>query len=116
MCGLRSDSIQGSLLSQKDLTLQKAVEIAQGMEAADRNAKSLKGTLSAVFKVHTQKEAARGASTPRHQAPNNLSNPCHHCGHFREATCHHCQKKGHIATVCRSKKNVKAFQVSLSSG
>ena len=51
MCGIRSESIQKRLLAEADLTLKKAVELAQRMEAAERNAKSLKGIDSAVQKV-----------------------------------------------------------------
>ena len=32
-CGLRSESIQKKLLSEADLTLQRALEMAQGMES-----------------------------------------------------------------------------------
>ena len=42
VCGLRVESIQKRLLAETDLTLKKALELAQGMEAADRNTKSLK--------------------------------------------------------------------------
>ena len=48
MCGLRSESAQKKLL---DLKLKKAVEIAQGMETAERNAKSLKPRLPVVQTV-----------------------------------------------------------------
>ena len=44
MCGLRSESTQKRLLAEDDLTLAKTIEIAQGMEAADRNAVRLKGS------------------------------------------------------------------------
>ena len=42
VCGLQSESIQKRLLAEADLTLKRATELALGMEAADRNAKSLK--------------------------------------------------------------------------
>ena len=73
------------------------------MEAAERNAKSLKGTEQAVHKL--------GASRP---AP---SSRCYRCGRqnleakdyrFRDATCHFCKKKGHIAPACRSKASQKS--------
>lgn len=47
-CGLRAKSIQKRLLAEADLTLKKALELAQDMEATDRNAKSLKMSESAV--------------------------------------------------------------------
>ncbi len=42
--GLRTEAIQKRLLSETDLTLTNTAKIAQGMEAADRNTRSLKGT------------------------------------------------------------------------
>ena len=41
VCDLRIESVQKWLLMEPDLTLKKALELAQGMEAADHNAKSL---------------------------------------------------------------------------
>ena len=47
LCGLRSENMQRRLLSMKDLTLQDALDTAQAMEAADKNAKTLQGSESA---------------------------------------------------------------------
>ena len=47
VCGLLNEAIQKRLLTQKDLTLREAVEIAQGMDTASREAKDMK----AQFKV-----------------------------------------------------------------
>ena len=44
VCGLRNEAIQKKLLTEADLTLIRAVELSVGMEAAEKNAKSLKGT------------------------------------------------------------------------
>ena len=41
VCGLRNEATQKHLLSKSDLTLQQAVEIAQSMEAAERNTQQL---------------------------------------------------------------------------
>ena len=43
VCGLHSESTQKRLLSEAGLTLTRAVEIAQSMEAAHKNAQALKG-------------------------------------------------------------------------
>ena len=67
VCGLRSESIQKNLLARADLTLTKAIEIAQGMEAAERNAQQLKGGELRVGKV------ADGS-------PAEGTKPCQHCG------------------------------------
>lgn len=41
VCGINDGSIQKRLLAESKLTYQKAVELAQGLEAADKNAKLL---------------------------------------------------------------------------
>ena len=43
VCGIKDDNIQHRLLSEDKLTLQKAMEIALGLEAASKNAKTLQG-------------------------------------------------------------------------
>jgi len=41
--GVCSEAIQRHLLTQSELTIDEALKIAQGMEAADLNAQQLKG-------------------------------------------------------------------------
>ena len=40
VCGLRHEAIQRRLLSESDLTYAKGMELAQGMEAADKHSKA----------------------------------------------------------------------------
>ena len=77
------------------------MELAQGMEAAERNSKSLKGTEFAVRKL-------RGKPPPRPKT----QQPCYQCGKsnhspmdckFKDIECQSCGKKGHIAPVCLTK-------------
>ena len=98
--GLRTENIEKRLLSEGDPTLTKAVKLAQGMEAAERNARSLKGSDPAIRRL------------TGHPGVRKQQQPCSRCGktthtpsdcHFKDAECHACGKKGHIAPVCRSK-------------
>ena len=55
VCGLRNDQMQKRLLTELDLTLEKALQIAQGMEAADYSTKALKEPVTvAPVKVYSQ--------------------------------------------------------------
>ena len=51
VCGIRSEGIQRSLLTEKNLTLTHTIELAQGMEAAEKNAQSFKGTEATIQKI-----------------------------------------------------------------
>ena len=108
VCGLRNTGIQKRLLSEASLTLAKAGVIAQGMEAAEKNAKRLQGGEAVhvpINKVIPRREKTEGPGWRKQEKP------CYRCGRsghvpsacrFRDATCHKCQKKGHIAKACRS--------------
>ena len=60
LCGIRSEAIQRSLLMEKDLTLARAIEVAQGTEAAENKMKNLKGHSadSPMQRIHAQRGAA----------------------------------------------------------
>ena len=75
VCGLRSLFTQRHLLTEKDLTLNKAVDIALAMEAANRETKALKGTDAVIQRLKT-------ADCP--------ISPCYSCG-----------RKGHGSKNCR---------------
>ena len=105
MCGMRNANMQKRLLTEADLTFKRALELAQGMEAAEKNAKTLRGTEVAVKQVSIPQRGRESSGTPQ--------TPCYRCGRgkhnprsccFAEITCHNCGKKGHIAPVCRSGK------------
>lgn len=88
--GLKSGSAQWKLLTEKnmELTFVKAIEIAEGIEAAETS-------------TH---QFSKGSTITVHQ----VSQPCYRCGRecrFKEAICHACQRKGHLANVCTSTKS-----------
>ena len=99
VCGLRTESTRKRLLTEKNLTFTTALEIAQSLETASKDAQQLKGEASGA--VHSV------------TSPKPMKEACYRCGQtnhkasecrFKEATCHNCGKKGHIKVVCRSKK------------
>ena len=108
VCGLRSEAIQRKLLTEKDLKFAKALEIAQGMEAVDRDTLQLKGSEAAIQQV---------TARPKEAFFNNERGQCYRCGRsnhaatdcrFEDAVCHNCGKKGHLARVCRSRRQGQA--------
>ena len=96
VCGISSENIQKRLLAEAELTLKRAVEIAVGMEAAEKTTKSLKEEVTPIQQIS-------GSQTPRV--------PCNRCGktshnardcRFQNVQCYNCGKVGHIASACRS--------------
>ena len=99
VCGLRHDTIQRRLLSEKGLTYAKAMELARAMEAADRDTKAFKPHEQPILKLNDRNSKFRDRSA------------CYRCGRanhtadhckIKDAACHRCGKVGHIAPVCRS--------------
>ena len=95
VCGIQSEAIQKRLLAEADLTLQKAYEVAQGIEAASKQASELRAS-SRTQEVHS---IASGDTKP-----------CYRCGrtghahdkcYFKTQKCLNCGKQGHIAKVCK---------------
>jgi len=119
VCGMRNTSAQKRLLAEADLTFKRALELAQGMEAAEKNAKALKGTEAAVKKISIPPKNSK-----RENSSTQSKSTCYRCGRgnhdarscrFADATCHKCGKKGHIAPVCRSGKKPQRLGKSKES-
>ncbi len=97
--GLRTESTRKRLLTEKNLTFAKALEIAKSQETATKDAHQpnaeASGAVHAVTSPKPGKEACYRCGQTNHKA-----SECR----FKEATCHNCGKKGHIKVACRSKK------------
>ena len=111
ICGINNGKIQQKLLAEKKLTLTTAIEMAQGMETAAKNAKEIaqQDSASNSESVHRVKPLTRGKDTGRNRPK--FTGICFCCGRvghkrkncrLKEAICHGCGRTGHIQRVCRS--------------
>ncbi|XP_062297408.1 uncharacterized protein K02A2.6-like [Scomber scombrus] len=128
VCGIGDDRIQRRLLSEPDLTFDKALKLAQAIETASKDVKDLHSLefapphLRAPQTVHKM-SAKQTPSRQQHQ-----HKVCYRCGgeqhragdcRFIKETCHKCGKVGHIQKVCRFKgpaSNSKARGGGVHSG
>ena len=94
VCGLRKESYQKRLLTERKQTLDKALQIAQSMETADVNARALHGSESGIHQM--SKGGARLAppckSQKGHQAlaPGQQGRECYRCGSTDHIASHCC--------------------------
>ena len=103
VCGINDDRAQRLLLAERELSFEKAVEIALAHEMASKNLIDLSG--KATGSVNKVKESTK----PRGE---DKKRECHRCGGnhdpaksvFKNETYYKCQQKGHMANVCTNKK------------
>ena len=117
VCGLRTEGMQKRLLTEPDLNIARALEVARSIDAAALETKGFKdpssiaGASGKVLNV----EGAAATSTVLSGQNSSGTSPsghinCHRCGcydhegwtcKYRQAKCHLCGKIGHISPVCR---------------
>ena len=111
VCGINDEHTQRRLLSEPTLTFKKALEVAQGLEMAAKNARTLQpkaglGTATSsesaeqsVFNVNPPLEGGQVVSCYRCGRNNHTATKCR----IKEAKCHGCGKVGHIIKMCQSR-------------
>ena len=125
VCSVNDERIQRRLLSEVDLTFERAFKLAQAAESADKDTRHLKardaGTSSPGIHYQASKPQAlwkknlkKQHSTP--QTPKQQRYVCWRCGgdhlapncRHMDVICKSCQKEGHFANMCRSKPGADA--------
>jgi hypothetical protein len=121
VCGVNHDGIQRRLLAEKNLTYEKALEIARAVEVVEQGARDLRklpqngsGQVLCHYTTSGGQTKKEDANTSKERgASGSKSTSCYRCGNenhlapackFKETVCHYCKKKGHLARVCKAKK------------
>ena len=105
VCGIKHGNIQKKLLSESDLTLQKAIDVATAMETAAKDVVELQ-------KQHIPDSIHQLSKKPTSNTKLKKNNKaCFRCDRFTPDECRFkediylfCSKKGHIERACLSKK------------
>lgn len=102
VCGLHNESTQKRLLTEDNLTLHRALEIAISMETAAKDTGELHGNFTEPCSVNKMRAQ-----------PNDKLQTCYRCGKkshnaancwFNDKESLQCNKKGHIQKMGRSKQ------------
>ena len=115
--GMRDAGIQKKLLSEPDLTLDRAIRIAQSTETAEQNLKEMDSEAHKAIHYMSKKQynGKRGESSAikREDRGNERDYRCFRCGktghdewecYYRDSVCHNCKNRGHLAKVCKKTK------------
>ena len=112
VCGLRSGSVQKKLLTETTLTLESAIKTAKTAEQVGAKSRQLQSSGSAAGQLEETPATVGKLSMSQRREGGTYS--CYRCGKpdhqsdkckFKSARCHNCSKVGHIASVCRQKRN-----------
>ena len=110
VCGIRDRRLQKCLLAETYLIFQKALDISQAIEAAERTARDLlaKQTPKPILALNQptwrpySQERPKSSDTQTKSYRCGSSHQARECP-FKDTECHYCKRKGHIAKVCRTK-------------
>ena len=119
VCGINQEQLQRRLLAEPNLRFSKAMEIAQTFETAVQDARHFQEgpkQPQPLLVNALQKGATATTLTTKTQ--------CHRCGGshkassctFKDSTCHYCKKKGHLAKMCRNRRDPTTTGKSTTKG
>ena len=109
ICGISDDRIQRRLLAERELTFEKAVEIATATETASKNLINIGEKMPNAPSSDNNINKVEEETKPPHFQP---KRECFCCSvnhdpsscKYKNEVCYKCQKKGLMAKVCRGKK------------
>ena len=113
--GINDDNIQKKLLSEPALTYNRALEIAQGAEEAEKNLREMRAPRCerGVVESLTSSKQDLVHQISSRQFKKQSVGCCFCCGapghriaecKYKDKTCRACSKKGHLAKVCKSSR------------
>lgn len=138
VCGLKDTNIQKKLLSEKNLTFTKSVEIAVSMETASKDASEFKEAKQVhsvqargrsfrprktqpTQQTHQKAKTKPQAATPARQYPQS-QDKCDRCGYDRHKpyqtcpaigkTCVVCKGRDHFAKCCGKQRKSKVHEIN----
>lgn len=129
VAGIRDQGLRKRLLTEPDLTFDKACTLARSWEAAiNQNKEMSSQSVSSIAAMQAKSGKKQQKNKPReqlteknkpHHPQQKCSKPCFRCGRqhdpvncpARNWTCYSCGKSGHVSTVCQ-----KASRQSSKSG
>lgn len=128
IAGLQSEELRMLLLSKSDITYQSALDLA-GVFELNKKAASTVHWKERGDVMLAEASSGKTPTTPKEEAKipeGKVKNPkCEHCGRrthsgtvcpVRDAICYKCREKGHIAPICKKKKNkVRALGSGIDS-
>ncbi|XP_031329635.1 uncharacterized protein LOC116160551 [Photinus pyralis] len=126
--GLRAQNIQSRLLEVKDVTIEKAIEVAISMETSHRDAAQLHNASGSVNQITYKNKRLNNTSKNQSTTTNtNVTNKpivCFRCGINNHTAnkcmkknlhCTSCNAKGHVSKVClKNKANANQVEEILS--
>ena len=108
VCGIIDKYIRKQLLAERDLDIQRAVQLATGFEEANTQNSLMSKNKTQTFKTHLKEENTHKVFSQKHGNP--PSQRCFRClskAHlanicpYKNYSCRKCRNIGHLAKACR---------------
>ena len=115
-CVWRKRQPHSTSIAARNRADEKALDIAQGIEAASKDVQKLQQQpTSSTVQTVQQPKLPRYPPRNHSRREQQHSSSCYRCGgnhqqsscRFKNGTCHNCGKRGHISKVCRSSHKLK---------